>query len=164
MSYRDKKISIYFPCRNEEGHLEEILKYVPDFVDEVIIVDNASKDNTYGRALELGVRAYKEDRTKGGIGYGYAHMTGMKEATGDIIITADGDGTYPIHKTKEMIDLILDDHCDFISCSRYPLIDGTTIPFKLRFGVGLLNLESRILFGYPFEDILSGMWVFSKEA
>jgi glycosyltransferase involved in cell wall biosynthesis len=164
MSYRGKKISIYFPCRNEENHMLEIIDKVPNFVDEIIIVSNASTDDTVGAARKLGLKVFEDNRKLHGIGYGFAHMTGMHEATGDIIITADGDGTYPVDQSAKIIDLIIDNKYDFISCSRYPLIDGTKIPFKLRFGVGLLNLESRILFGYPFKDILSGMWVFSREA
>jgi glycosyltransferase involved in cell wall biosynthesis len=164
MSYRGKKISIYFPCRNEENHLSDIIQKVPSFVDEIIIISNASTDNTVDRARELGLKVFEDNRKLNGIGYGFAHMTGMKYATGDIIITADGDGTYPVDQSAKMIDLILSDKYDFISGSRYPLIDGTTIPFKLRLGVGTLNWEARLLYGYPFKDILSGMWVFSREA
>lgn len=161
--YRGKKISVYFPCRNEANHLKEIIGKVPSFVDEVIIVSNKSADNTLEVARALSVTALEDNRTIGNIGYGFAHMTGMAAATGDIIATADGDGTYPIEQLSKVIDHLLDNKLDFISCNRYPVQPGTVIPFKLRLGVGILNWETRVLFGMPVKDILSGMWVMRKE-
>lgn len=160
--YRNKKITICFPCRNEAGHLHEVVKRIPKFVDEVIVISNASKDDTVKVAKNLGLKALEDNRTIGGIGYGFAHMTGIEAATGDIIVGADGDATYPIEDLAKVIDYLLDNNLDFISCNRYPLQAGTKIPFKLRLGVGILNKEVRLLYGQKMNDILSGMWVFKK--
>lgn len=151
------------PCRNEAGHLEEVLARVPDFVDEVVVISNKSKDNTVEVAQKLGAVAVEDNRTISGIGYGFAHMTGISKASGDIIVGADGDGTYPLEDLKKIIDHMLEDNLDFISCNRYPLQDGTQIPFKLRLGVWLLNTEVRLLYGKKIQDILSGMWVFKGD-
>jgi glycosyltransferase involved in cell wall biosynthesis len=158
--YRNKKITVCLPCRNEAGHLHEVVKRIPKFVDEIIVISNASKDDTVKVARSLGVKALEDNRTIGGIGYGFAHMTGIANATGDIIVGADGDATYPIEDLAKVIDRLLDDELDFISCNRYPLQEGTKIPFKLRLGVGTLNKEVQILYGHKIKDILSGMWVF----
>ncbi len=162
--YRNKKISLCLPCRNEASHLPEVIKRVPKIVDEIIVISNKSKDNTVEVAKKLKVVALEDNRTIGGIGYGFAHMTGIKYATGDIIVGADGDATYPIEDLEKIIDHLLDDKLDFISCNRYPLQEGTKIPFKLRLGVGTLNWEVRLLYGVKINDILSGMWVFNKSA
>lgn len=151
------------PCRNEAGHLKEVLDGVPDFVDEVVIVSNKSDDDTVEVAQRLGVVAAEDNRTIGGIGYGFAHMTGIAKANGDIVVGADADGTYPLEDLKKVIDYILENNLDFVSCNRYPLQDGTRIPFKLRLGVWLLNTEVKILYGKKINDILSGMWVFKKD-
>ena len=50
-----------------------------------------------------------------------------------------------------------------MSCNRYPLRPGTTIPWQLRAGVQALNWETRLLFGTPIKDILSGMWALRSE-
>ena len=97
--YRDKTISLVIPCYNEEEGLRQLLPKIPAIVDEVLIVDNASTDNTARVARELGARVV-EEKIKG---YGRAYKTGFKNATGDIIITMDGDGTYP----PESITLLL---------------------------------------------------------
>ncbi|MFA6416212.1 MAG: glycosyltransferase family 2 protein [Candidatus Paceibacterota bacterium] len=161
--YHNKKISVYLPCRNEAAHLQNIISKIPKFVDEVIIISNRSTDNTMEMAQKLGVRAIQDDREKGGIGYGFAHMTGLENSTGDIVATADGDGTYPLEKLAEAIDFMLDQKKDFISCNRYPLQPGTKIPFKLQLGVNLLNWEVRLLYGLKINDILSGMWLVRQD-
>lgn len=161
--YKDKKITLYFPCRNEEKHLDKVLSKVPKFVDEVIVISNRSTDKTYERAKELGVKAYKDDRVIGKIGYGFANITGIKKATGDIIISSDGDGTYPIENLAKILDFFIKNKYDFISCRRYPVKKGVKIPFKLRLGIYALNIETRLLYGLKIKDILSGMWVINKK-
>jgi glycosyltransferase involved in cell wall biosynthesis len=161
--YRNKRITLCLPCRNEAGHLKEVVKRIPKFVDEVIVISNKSKDNTVEVAKKLKLKALEDNRTIGGIGYGFAHMTGIENATGDIIVGADGDATYPIEDLAKVIDYLLDEKLDFVSCNRYPLQPGTKIPFKLRLGVNTLNTEVRLLHGIKINDILSGMWVFRKE-
>ncbi len=158
------KVSLVLPCRNEANHLAEVVKRIPKSVDEIIIVSNNSKDNTVEVAKKLKAIAIEDNRVIGGIGYGFAHMTGIAKASGDIIVGADGDATYPIEELEKVIDHLIDDRLDFISCNRYPLQEGTKIPFKLRLGVGTLNWEVRLLYGIKINDILSGMWVFKKSA
>jgi hypothetical protein len=87
-------------------------------------------------------------------------MTAIEHASGDLIVGADGDATYPLEDLAKIIDHMLDNELDFISCNRYPLQSGTKIPFKLRLGVWTLNTEVRTLYGLKVNDILSGMWVF----
>ncbi len=164
---KNKTISLVLPCRNEANHLHEVLKLVPSFVDEIIIVSNKSKDNTVGVAKKLAkndrrIVVLQDDRTIDGIGYGYAHMTGIQAATGDIIVGADSDGTYPLYEIARVVEFMLSKEHDFISCARYPLQEGVKIPFKLQLGVNLLNWEIKLLYNIPIRDALSGMWVFKK--
>ncbi|MBS1266131.1 MAG: UDP-N-acetylglucosamine--dolichyl-phosphate N-acetylglucosaminyltransferase [Candidatus Woesearchaeota archaeon] len=93
------KISIVFPAYNEEKYITLAVKdfLSTDIVDEVIVIDNNSKDRTAKRAKKAGARVIKETRQ----GYGWAMRRGLKEAKGDIIITAEPDGTFrgkDIHK------------------------------------------------------------------
>lgn len=160
--YRNKRITVCLPCRNEGNHLKEVVKRIPKFVDEIIVVSNNSKDNTVEIAKKLKLTVIEDNRTIGGIGYGFAHMTAIENATGDIIVGADGDATYPIEDLAKIIDHLIDNKYDFISCNRYPLQSGVKIPFMLQLGVNTLNTEVRLLYGIKIQDILSGMWVFRK--
>ena len=161
---KNKKITLCIPCRDEAAHLRKIINKVPDYVDEILIISNRSADNTYETAKSIGgrVKSLKDDRVIKGVGYGYAHMKGIKEASGDIIVGLDGDGTYPLNDIKKIVNFLIDNDKDFISCNRYPLKDRTRIPLKLRLGVKLLNFETKMLYGINIKDILSGMWVFRK--
>lgn len=166
--YREKKISLVLPTRNEASHIEKIIDMIPDYVDEILVVSNKSTDNTVEvvKSIATGdsrVRALKDDRTIDGIGYGFAHITGINAATGDIIAGADSDGTYPYDKINEFVDEILDDGRDFIVGTRYPVPADVNIPFMLRLGVNILNLEIAVLYGKRIHDALSGMWVFKSE-
>lgn len=162
--YRNKRISLCLPCRNESNHLKEVVSRVPKIVDEIIVISNKSSDDTVKVAKKLKAIALEDNRTIGGIGYGFAHMTGIEHATGDIIVGADGDATYPIEDLQKIVDRLLDQELDFISCNRYPLQEGTKIPMMLQVGVTTLNIETRLLYGVKINDILSGMWVFKKSA
>jgi glycosyltransferase involved in cell wall biosynthesis len=162
--YKHHKISVIMPCRNEGSHLEHVVARVPKFVDEIIIVSNRSTDNTVDEAKRLGLKVFEDDRAIKGIGYGFAHMTGIANATGDILAGIDGDATYPIEELNKIIDHLLKQKLDFVSCNRYPLQHGTKISPKLRLGVQVLNLETRLLYGFKVQDVLSGMWVFKREA
>ncbi len=162
--YRGKHVSVCIPCRNEASHLDKVLAMIPEFVDETVIVSNASSDDTVAVARRLGATAYEDNRTLNGIGYGYAHMTGIENATGDIIVGIDGDGTYPIERLSDVIDHLIDNNLGFVSCNRYPLSGETKIPLTLRLGVWMLNTEVRLLYGKSIKDILSGMWVIDTSA
>lgn len=160
-------LSLCLPCRNEGDHLKEVIDRIPKVVDEIIIVSNKSTDDTVAIAKKLAIKdkrltVIQDDRTIDGIGYGFAHMSAISKAKGDIIIGADGDATYPVEDIKKIVDHFLTEDLKFMSCNRYPLKDGTKIPFKLRLGVGILNWEIRLLYGIPIKDALSGMWVFKK--
>jgi len=162
--YRGRTISFYYPCRNEAPHLKDELARLPSFVDEVIIVSNRSTDDTVAVAHSLNARVIQDDREKDGIGYGYAHLSGIAAATGDIIATADADGTYPVEKLATLLDVMIDGDIDFLSGSRYPLLNKESTTLMLKVGVWGLNTEVAILYGKRIKDILSGMWLMNRKA
>ena len=161
------RISLILPCRNEASHLADVVLSIPENIDEIIIVSNKSTDNT----VEIGNQIAKENpkviviednRTLGGIGYGYAHISGIEAATGDFIMGGDGDATYPFEDASRVIQFMNDNNLDFVSCNRYPVPKDVHIPLKLRIGVTLLNWEIRLLYGIKIKDALSGMWIFRQ--
>lgn len=158
-----KTISLIIPCKNEEQALASLLPKAPLFIDEIIVVDNASTDQTSQVAHSLGAAVYTEKRHIGGIGYGFAHQMGVEKACGDFIVAMDGDDTYPLEAIKKIIIQMEKEKIDFVSCSRLPLADGKSIAPLRRLGIQVLNLLIFLLYGYYFTDILSGMWVLRRE-
>src|SRR5471030_3034324 len=93
---KGKTITLAIPCKNEEVALEALLKGVPNFVDEVMVIDNNSTDATRKIARKYGAKVLTEKRQVRGIGYGFSHQKAIKEASSDYLITMDGDNTYPL--------------------------------------------------------------------
>lgn len=157
-----KTITLVVPCRNEEKIIKGFLRKVPQYVDEILIVDNGSTDATATIARKCGARVIYENRTIEGIGYGFAHQTGMKKATGDWIVAMDGDDTYPLSSIKKIITSMEKNGIDVMSCNRLPLKHKKAITPTRQLGIKLLNFETKLLFGYPIKDILTGMWILKR--
>jgi glycosyltransferase involved in cell wall biosynthesis len=90
--YNSKTVSVVLPAYNEENYIRDAVRdfFIPEVVDEVVVVNNNSRDRTEDRALETGARVVLEVRQ----GYGHALRRGLREATGDIVIMAEPDGTF----------------------------------------------------------------------
>jgi glycosyltransferase involved in cell wall biosynthesis len=102
--HRGLRISVVMPCYNEEAGLREVIGRLPDCVDEIVVANNDSTDRTAEVAAELGAKVVLETRR----GYGAAYKTGLAAATGDIVATMDGDGTYPAEAIPELVDFLAD--------------------------------------------------------
>ena len=167
---RSHKYSLVLPCRNEAEHLAQVTTSVPKTIHEILIIDNCSTDDTKIVCKKLAkedprIRYIADPRQKNGIGYGYAIMTGLTSASGDTIIIADGDGSYPFSEIKSALKYMRKQNLDFISCARYPVHSNSDpIPLKLRLGTKILNIWTRILYGYRFNDILSGMMIIDRKS
>jgi hypothetical protein len=157
--YRGKRISVVIPCHNEEEGIVAVLDQMPAIVDEVVVVDNCSTDSTAKVAAEHGARVVPESRK----GYGYAHKTGYAAARGDIIITMDGDGTYPPDSVPLLLYVMIEEKVDFITARRwYSKNGGTKSPIRL-LGNAVLSGSMMALYFKFIVDSQSGMWVFKKE-
>jgi glycosyltransferase involved in cell wall biosynthesis len=156
--YKGLTISVVIPCFNEEAGIAHVLRGMPTYVDEVIVVDNNSTDDTGDVARALGAKVIHECRK----GYGSAYQAGLPHATSDIIATVDGDGTYPSGAIAHLVDELLADGLDFISASRFPLQDPRAMRRRNILGNLVLTWTARVLFRYWFADSQSGMWVFRR--
>ena len=102
---KGKRISVVIPAYNEENRLPGVLKRIPEFVDEVIVVDDGSSDGTYDVAKAFSekdprVKAVKLEKN---CGKGCAMREGVRQSTGDVVVFMDADGQ---HKPEDIIKLI----------------------------------------------------------
>jgi len=154
--HREYKISIVIPCYNEQEGVQHVIRSLPPSVDEIVVVDNNSTDRTAEVAAALGARIVSEKRK----GYGAAYKAGLPEATGDITVTMDGDGSYPTDQIEEVIDYLADNDLDFVSASRFPLQNPEAMTFTNKIGNLILTVSMLLLFGRSIRDSQSGMWVY----
>jgi len=156
--HRNLSISVVIPCYNEEDGVRQVLGRIPKVVDEVVVVDNNCTDRTAEVAGSLGAVVVAEKTP----GYGAAYKRGLKAATKDVIVTLDGDGTYPPEEIPRLVDELVDRNWDFLSASRFPLTDPTAMHLTNRLGNWVLTVAAAVLYFKPIRDSQSGMWVFRR--
>ena len=93
--YQHKRVAVVMPVHNEDAHVEQALKRVPAFVDEIVVVDDASTDDTLmvlSTMTEPRLTVLRHHRN-GGVGAatktGYRHCL---KTRADLIVVMDGDG------------------------------------------------------------------------
>ena len=96
-------------------------------------------------------------------GYGRSYKRGFNEATSDIIITLDGDHSYPADALSYLIEALLHLAVDFLNASRFPVRDRNAMSLKHKFGNLVLSLAMSVLFLRWVRDSQSGMWVFRRK-
>src|SRR5450759_3783167 len=156
--YKDLKITVIIPCLNEEQGVERVLRLMPAFIDEVIVVDNGSTDGTSKVAESLGAKVIREKVR----GYGRAYKRGFAQATGDVVITLDGDHSYPVDAISYLLEAFLHLEADFLNASRFPVRDRHAMSFKHKLGNLVLSVAMSILYLRWVRDSQSGMWVFRR--
>jgi glycosyltransferase involved in cell wall biosynthesis len=156
--YRDLSISVVIPCYNEEDGVQQVIRRLPDFIDEIVISNNNSTDRTEEVATALGAKVVLETTP----GYGAAYKTGMAAATKDVIITMDGDCTYPPEEIPALMAFLVDGKNDFVSAARFPLKDPKAMNFSNKVGNWILTFVAWMLFGTKMADSQTGMWVFYR--
>jgi len=156
--YKSQKITVIIPCLNEEQGIELVLRRMPDFVDEVIVVDNGSTDRSSEVARSFGAKVIRETVR----GYGRAYKTGFASASGDIIVTLDGDHSYPPDAISYLLEAFLHLDVEFLSASRFPVRDRQSMSLKHKVGNIILSLAMSALYFRWVRDSQSGMWVFRR--
>ncbi len=168
------KLSIIVPAYNEEKTIQEILKRVhqidlDDVKKEIIVVDDGSKDNTLKLAKES-AKSFKEIRViehKKNKGKGSAVATGIKAATGDIIIIQDADLEYNPQDIPRLIAPIIKKRFRVVYGTRLrtkPVFFGENrTPLIIHyFGNKFLSLLTSVLYGSWITDMETCYKAFDK--
>ena len=156
--YKGFKITVISPCLNEEQGIEMVLRRMPSFVDQTIVVDNGSTDRTSEVARSLGAQVIREEVR----GYGRSYKKGFANATGDIIVTLDGDHSYPPDAISYLLEAFLHLDVDFLNASRFPVRDSKAMSLKHKIGNLILSVAMSMLYFRWVRDSQSGMWVFRR--
>jgi glycosyltransferase involved in cell wall biosynthesis len=158
--YKGSRITVVIPCLNEEQGIQQVLNDLPEFVDEIIVVDNNSTDRTAEVARSMGAIVVPELNR----GYGRAYKKGFSHASGDIIVTLDGDYSYPVDALSYLLEAHLHCRVGFLSASRFPILNPESMSAKHRVGNFILSAVMSVLFLRWVSDSQSGMWVFRRDA
>lgn len=162
-----KKIVVVMPAYNAEKTLEKTYNEIPfSIVDEVILVDDFSKDNTYDKAKSLGItRVIRHDKNKG---YG-----GNQKTCYNTALEAGADIVVMLHPDYQYTPLLLEAMVYPIARGLFPVMLGSRILGKgaLRGGMPLykyffnrgLTFTQNVLMGQKLAEYHTGYRAFSKE-
>ena len=148
-------IKVIIPAFNEEKSIAKVITEIPDFVEEIVVVNNNSTDQTVQVATKAGASVLTE-KSKG---YGYACLKGIdylsqKDKTPDILVFLDGDfSDFPQELTK-VIQPIIDGRVDFVVGARVKELraSGSLTPQQV-FGNWLACFLMKILYQSSFTDL-----------
>jgi glycosyltransferase involved in cell wall biosynthesis len=154
------KTSLIVPAYNEEKGLPLVIKEYLDWVDEIIVVDDGSSDETFAAAMKCANDKVKVFRHEANSGKVAALRTGVAHASGDIIIFTDADCTYPARYVSDLV-LEIEKGADLVLGAR--LESRHNIPLFNRLGNNIFSFLATYISCMKIEDSQTGMRAFRRQ-
>ena len=162
---RAGKVVVVMPAYNAERTLERTLADIPkEWADEILLVDDASRDGTVALARKLGLRVVVHDRNRG---YGANQKTCYREALAagaDVAVMIHPDHQYDPRVLPELVGPILADESDAVFGSR--MLGGRTLeggmPRWKYYANVFLTACANVVFLRYFTEIHSGLRAYSR--
>lgn len=152
------RTSLVIPAFNEEEALPKVLEEARGAVNEIIVVDDGSRDKTAKIAEESGAILVQHKENNGKVA---AIRSGVARAEGDIIILIDADFTYPTAHIPDMVAEI-EKGADLVLGSRF-MTGGRAMPFLNSIGNRLFSLAITYAGGTTITDGQTGYRAFRRE-
>ena len=156
-----RSVSLVIPAKDEAQNVAWVLRRLPAGVDEVILVDGHSTDDTVevARAVYQGIIVVEEQSP----GKGAAMRTGMEMATGDVIVLIDADGSMDPRELYRYVEAAID--CDLVKGSRFMGRGGSEdISAVRQLGNRLLLGLVNVLYGARLTDLCYGYCAVRRSA
>ncbi|RJQ56247.1 MAG: glycosyltransferase family 2 protein [Nitrospiraceae bacterium] len=161
-----KKLSIAFLVFNEEGNIKGLVERSISQLDkmpyeyEILIVDNASTDNTGPITDELAGThpAVEVIHHPSNLGYAMSTLTGFKKSSGDIVFIIDGDGQHTVADVPAFVDKIESGY-DILFGWKVKRNDPALRIILTRF----LSILAKLILDYPFNDINCGFRAVTRD-
>lgn len=171
-----KKIVIFIPAYEHTKTLPSVLDRIPSSikkkVEEIVVIDDASSDNTYllakGYKVEKGLKKLNVYRNKGNKGYGGNQKVGYRYAIErgyDIVIMLHGDGQYAPELLPKLLKPLENGSAEMVFGSRmkgHPLKGG--MPLYKFLGNKLLTFIENLFLGTSLSEFHSGYRLYSCHA
>lgn len=152
------RISVVIPTLNEAKNLPSVLKSLPDEVDEVIIVDGRSTDDTV--AVALACRPDVKIVLQDGRGKGNALACGFRAVTGDITVMLDADGSTDPCEIPRFVEALVAG-ADVAKGSRFMPGGGSDdMTFLRRLGNRMLTAMVNLIWRVHYTDLCYGYMAF----
>jgi len=166
LSTNNKRTLAAIPCYNEATSIGSVILKAKRYVDEVLVIDDGSSDDSSEIALYAGASVLKHGKNKG---YGAVIQSCFKYARDnnfDVMAIIDGDGQHEADELRTVMKPVMDNNIDISIGSRFVDNNGENIPKYRRFGINVLtkitNAGSRN--SNKISDGQSGFRAYSKRA
>lgn len=148
-----RRVSVIIPCLNESEPIADVVREVlAQHVDEVIVVDNGSTDDTAGRSAAAGATVVSEPRH----GYGRACAAGLAAVPSgtEIVCFLDGDGSDVPQFLAAIVNPVAEGQADFVMGTRLRghREPGSMTPQQVLAG-GLAGVLMKLAYGVTFTDM-----------
>lgn len=162
--WRDQKVSVIFPTYNEKDSIREAIEdfFRCEHVDEIVVVNNNAASGTDDEVAKTRARLVHEPAQ----GYGHAIWRGLAEATGDLLIIAEPDGTFAGHDVYKLLAYSDDVPVVFgTRTSREFVWEGANMGFLIKFGNWAVGKLMEFLFNTTIlTDVGCTMRLFRRDA
>lgn len=147
--WKGKKVSVVFSTYNERDSIREFIEglFATGYVDEVIAVDNNATEGTRDEILRTKAKYFSETRQ----GFGWGYRRAMHEATGDLIVMSEPDGTFDPNDVVKF--LAYSDNFPVVFGTRTTSIligEGANMGWFLKWGNFAVAKMVELLFGTSF--------------
>src|SRR4051794_225522 len=165
------KLVVTIPALNEDKTIYQVVSGIPRDIEgvtevEVIVVNDGSTDDTVKEALRAGAIVVSLPG-KGGLGHVF--RTGLERAMrrgADVIVNIDGDGQFNPADIRKLVEPLLRDEADFVTCSRFADPDlWPEMPIVKFYGNrAVTRIINWVCGGTCFTDVSCGFRAFNREA
>ena len=168
--YKNLVIAVAVPAYNEERLIEKTLSTIPNYVDHIVVVNDASKDDTFKK-----IQSYKKrddriflinNKVNGGIGYSLkkAIRKGVELGADKVAVMA-GDAQMDPNQLQNLLSEMEIKNLDFIKANRFLHLDELkSMPFYRRLGNVIVTILTKFATGYySIFDTQNGYVVYSKD-
>ncbi|NVM04543.1 MAG: glycosyltransferase family 2 protein [Candidatus Helarchaeota archaeon] len=161
------KVSVIIPAYNEAKTIKELkLEVIRSLISksstnsaEIIIVDDGSTDDTYRFANGNGTIVLRNEKNSG---YGAAVKKGLDHATGDILVTIDGDYQNNPLEIPSLIDALIKTGADFINGSKFLGRFKPKVPFIKKIGEKIVGFLIKLIYRKRITYSQSGFKAFKR--
>ena len=158
-----QKVIAGIPAYNQANNIGEVIRKASKYVDEVIVADDGSVDNTAQVAEAAGAIVIKSEFNQGA---GQATKTCFriaKERNADVLVTLDSDGQHNAEEIPRFLAPVIERGADLVIGSRF-LDDNYSIPRYRRFGINIITSLFNIASEVKVSDSQSCYRAYSRKA
>src|SRR5262245_24163702 len=165
--FEAKTVAVIVPAYREERLITRMLRRLPDFVDAVYLVDDASDDRTLSNAESLGDDRLRCLRHAENLGVGAAIVSGYRRALEDgceLLVVMAGDDQMDPADLPALLAPVARGQADYVKGNRFLHALSRNMPVHRRWGGRALSLLTRLTSGLEVDDTQCGYTVLSARA